>query len=113
MSDKDDKEITMPDFESSARLNFPLLSNTDHFRISNYLQQAFDQGRSLGQREGRELAEKEWYKYQELELLEEETTRLQEDIKNAKPIDSEWTDKEERELWETASCIDYLKYEEE
>lgn len=45
---KEEPQITLPDFDEWARLNFPRSSLLDQQRIGSYLKQAFDQGESYG-----------------------------------------------------------------
>ncbi len=61
-----DDELTWPDFKTWASLTKD---------VSESLKQAFQQGRSLGYREGRQDEKDEWWQVQEKEILEDEDSQ--------------------------------------
>lgn len=109
--------VTLPDFDQLAFNNLTdcLRLMTEYMQSSpgqihqnrfwaDELKRVFEQGRVLGQREGRSLAEEEWW--QNFDNDTDEQERLQQQYAEAS---------EERFLedWDTTNCSDYLKYEQE
>jgi hypothetical protein len=69
-----DKDVTLPNFDEWAlNINVDSLITEGYSKqdaIREALQQAFEQGWSMGVRDGQEIAEREWWRHQDTYVQE-------------------------------------------